>query len=394
MSGDEAKAQDAGTRDSAGIQIVEYPALKTAERAPLRISARPITQIGVQSGDPNQQFNRITDAALLSDGTIVVADRGSAQIRFFDRTGRFIRKLGREGQGPGEFRQLTHLNVAHGDSLVAWDAIGSRFTVFTPSGGVARTFSPKGGPPSRTVTVVDGLAADGAFFGYRTTREPPPLREAITRDTLTMAVFTRDGEYVRDVGIFLGHETRQHAGGRGVGPSGAMANMWSVKGVPFARETYFQTSRDLLYVGDGMTYQIRAYDRAGALTRIIRVRNEPRSVTPQMIDRFRSERSRIHAQRGPRVDPKVSRELFPKVLPAYAALRIDGAQRLWVQDYPAPGQNAGEWSVFARDGKYLGRVTTPRDLEVLHIGTAHVIGIWRDELDVEYVRVYPILPPP
>jgi hypothetical protein len=372
---------------------MEYAARKATSRAPLRVSSRPITQIGVQSGDRNQQFNRVSDAALLSDGTIVIADRGSAQIRFFDRNGGFLRKTGREGQGPGEFRQLTHLHVVDGDSLIAWDAIGSRFTVFTPSGAVARTFSPKGGPPSRAVTVVDGLMADGGFFGYRTTREPPPLREAITRDTLAMAVFTRDGQYVRDVGVFLGHETRQHSAGRGVGPSGVMGNMWSVKGVPFARETLFQTSRDLLYVGDGMTYDIQAHDRAGRLTRIIRIRQEPRSVTPRMIERFRSEPGRIHFQRGPRVDPNVNRALFPKVLPAYAALRVDGAQRLWVQDYPAPGENEGQWNVFERDGTYAGRVTTPKDVYVLHIGTAHLIGIWRDELDVEYVRVYSVLPP-
>ena len=44
--------------------------------------------------------------------------------------------------------------------------------------------------------------------------------------------------------------------------------------------------------------------------------------------------------------------------------------------------------VFDPDGIWLGTVATPRGLRVTEIGTDYVVGVWRDELDVEYIRVY------
>lgn len=43
----------------------------------------------------------------LDDGRIVIADMYDAAVRYFDASGRLIRKVGRRGAGPGEFENLT-----------------------------------------------------------------------------------------------------------------------------------------------------------------------------------------------------------------------------------------------------------------------------------------------
>lgn len=43
---------------------------------------------------------------------------------------------------------------------------------------------------------------------------------------------------------------------------------------------------------------------------------------------------------------------------------------------------------FASDGAYLGVITTPAGLEVTTILDNAVAGVFRDSMDVEYVRVY------
>ena len=48
------------------------------------------------------------------------------------------------------------------------------------------------------------------------------------------------------------------------------------------------------------------------------------------------------------------------------------------------------WSVFNADGRWLGEVVLPEDLEVYEIGEDYVLGKETDEFDVEYVRVYRI----
>jgi hypothetical protein len=46
------------------------------------------------------------------------------------------------------------------------------------------------------------------------------------------------------------------------------------------------------------------------------------------------------------------------------------------------------WRVFDKAGKWLGTVTLPARFNPMDIGTDYVLGLWRDEDDVEHVRMY------
>jgi sugar lactone lactonase YvrE len=67
---------------------------------------------------------------------------------------------------------------------------------------------------------------------------------------------------------------------------------------------------------------------------------------------------------------------------------VDADGNLWVLDYARPGDDGRHWTVFSADGRALGRVETPPGLRVLEIGRDYVLGVWQDELDVEYVRMH------
>ena len=55
------------------------------------------------------------------------------------------------------------------------------------------------------------------------------------------------------------------------------------------------------------------------------------------------------------------------------------------------GDAPSEWVVFDGSGRMLGSVTTPAGLEVTEIGEDFVLGIWRDELDVQHVQLYELM---
>jgi hypothetical protein len=59
-----------------------------------------------------------------------------------------------------------------------------------------------------------------------------------------------------------------------------------------------------------------------------------------------------------------------------------------VLDYAHPGSDERRWTVFSPEGRALGSVVTPPGLRVLEIGRDYVLGVWQDELDVEYVRMH------
>ena len=78
------------------------------------------------------------------------------------------------------------------------------------------------------------------------------------------------------------------------------------------------------------------------------------------------------------------------------SIRLDAEENLWVEPYSLPGAQAAPFEVYAPDGTWLGAVATPPGLGLgtdrvpvgFEIGEDYVLGLWRDELGVEYVRMY------
>ncbi|UCF41612.1 MAG: hypothetical protein JSW43_04590, partial [Gemmatimonadota bacterium] len=139
--------QSAIVRDSAQIQIVEYALGAATDLPAWGLAPEPLLQIGVLEGDPEYQLHRVTGAARLPDGGVVVANGGTHELRFYDAAGRFSHAVGRKGGGPGEFANLSALWTVAGDSLVAWDWGASRMSFFDAAGGFARTVA---------ITIVEG----------------------------------------------------------------------------------------------------------------------------------------------------------------------------------------------------------------------------------------------
>ena len=66
---------------------------------------------------------------------------------------------------------------------------------------------------------------------------------------------------------------------------------------------------------------------------------------------------------------------------------------LWVKEYSRPTDERPRWSVFDREGRWLGTVETPDGFRVQQIGPDWILGVEKDELEVEHVRMYPLVKP-
>jgi hypothetical protein len=85
---------------------------------------------------------------------------------------------------------------------------------------------------------------------------------------------------------------------------------------------------------------------------------------------------------------------FPPVIPAHAN-RMYAADlgNIWLQEYRIGSGEPYRWSVFDPNGQWLGIVQTPAQLTVNEIGKDYIIGVWRDDLDVQHVRIYSLVKP-
>ena len=49
-----------------------------------------------------------------------------------------------------------------------------------------------------------------------------------------------------------------------------------------------------------------------------------------------------------------------------------------------------KWEIFAPEGEWMGPIHTPSRFKVLEIGTDYMLGVFRDDLDIEHVQVFPL----
>ncbi|MEO5800824.1 MAG: 6-bladed beta-propeller, partial [Gemmatimonadales bacterium] len=114
------------TIDSTG----HYPVVRSLGEAPTE-SAKLVAV--VDGSVSSQEFGSIRSVLLAADGSLYVADPSNRVVSVFDSAGRFVRQLGREGRGPGEYRDPYSLAWL-GPRLALLDPGNARIAFYEPSG--------------------------------------------------------------------------------------------------------------------------------------------------------------------------------------------------------------------------------------------------------------------
>ena len=354
-------------RDSAGIRIVENRGPAWQGSRGWRVSRGPSLTIGVLEGPEEYQLFRARSAIRLDDGRIVVANAGSSELRFYDSEGRFLVAVGGEGEGPGEFSEyMGAIWRAHGDSMVVYDyANGMRLSVFDENGTLGRSF--RLDAPGTSFALADDLiwgttviSTAAIFTGDRA--------DGLRRDSTLYRSHSLDGALLDTLGRFPGDEIFTQSMGEG--------NVLALS-VPFGRRSQSAAAGDYWYFGSGDRYEIRGFDRSGALRRLIRRDVVNRAVTQDLVERLRARTAGTMRRDIP----------IPETMPAYGAFLGDPDGNLWVQEYRVEGEPA-RWAVIDASGRFLGIVELPAPGRVTEIGRDYVLGVWTDDLDVEQVRLY------
>jgi len=76
------------------------------------------------------------------------------------------------------------------------------------------------------------------------------------------------------------------------------------------------------------------------------------------------------------------------VMPAFGGLNADILGYLWVERYRGPGDLVPVHDILDPQGGLVGSVTLPEGVDILGICEDYLLGLVRDELEVEYVKLY------
>ena len=359
--------------DSAGVTIT----INRDDSVPFaRVSTEPILSLGGPEAAGPTLFSRIQDIHVDTRGRLWVADGGSGELRIFLPDGSPWKVRGGRGEGPGEFVYIRLLGARSGDSVFMADTDG-RIAVYDPEGELARTgrVPSDESPAPRPFSVF----ADGSVLG-----QVP--RIVMVGDVAPGQVLPDSVDLVR---VDLDARARRPYGG-------ARGALWIWTGrnqvpVPFTTNAGFDVGvGEEVHLVSGPSFRIHVFSE-GRLEEIYGVDRPPRPVSDEDVAAYRrmAEEWVPEAQRADYLAALES-EARPADLPAYARLLVSTQGEVWAQRYEADPAAAPVWDVFDSERRLVGQVTTPASFVVMCITPDAVVGVWRDDVGVEYVRSYAV----
>ena len=106
-----------------------------------------IDSIGIEAGDSNYVFGSITDLMHSPDGEIMVLDMIHCTIFVFSPEGGFITRIGRRGDGPGEFIMPMYMTLLSDGSVAILDMEKTVTVIYDNEWIFSEEISPRQGLP-------------------------------------------------------------------------------------------------------------------------------------------------------------------------------------------------------------------------------------------------------
>jgi hypothetical protein len=223
--------------------------------------------------------------------------------------------------------------------------------------------------------------------------EQPDVKDGPILASMPVYVYGSDGTIRDSIGTFHGWEALITI------RRDAQYVSMAIGDRPFGRTTTVTSVGDGIVVGTPHDYAFEIYAPDGTLRSIVRLARPNAPLTGADIDVYVA--SQVEDDDGSNVMREQRRQAaeldFPDTKPAYASsIRGDAQGNIWVPGYSIQddeGPRMPLWAVFDRGGRYLGELELPRRFRVLEIGADYLLGVWRDELDVEHLRQYDLVKP-
>jgi hypothetical protein len=334
-------------------------------------------------------LTEIVDLAIDDAGSVYLAQWGQQKIQIFDHAGRFVRTIGRTGQGPGEFLQLASVGWA-GDTLWAIDSGNNRISYFRPNGEFVRSVNftaltrsgEHSAAPLPLAVLADGsvvgmprIPAD--FLSGGIVESIPMLRSnrsAEQLDTLAWVSVThhvlemRPADDIRMFGLqpLSDHDLFD------VFPEGSGLVLVERRAAERSDFGHIRVTK-LAITGDTVFSRAYAY--------------RPIPVGEGLIDSLVSIQvaARPHGMSAVRYAAAVRGALYiPKYRPPVKKVLTGRDHTIWLEREGEESASA-RWTVLNPTGELVAVVDVPVELVLLHVQADLVWGVEHDSLDVPYL---------
>ncbi|HEX6910531.1 MAG TPA: 6-bladed beta-propeller [Longimicrobium sp.] len=367
-------ALDAGGAWAQG-SIVRLP---EADRA-LAGTAPQVFAIGKAEGAEHEMFGEVSGVGFDAQDNLYVLDRQNKRVMVYDRTGRFVRQIGKEGQGPGELIQPLNLVMGGDGSVVVSDVGRFGYAVFRTDGTFVRNVRAEGLVPAMR-TGMSWHPRGGVVSTFIQLPGQDPSRPPQISTAEPVMLFPFGGGQPTRIFAVPGNDRVSQSTGPAPG-GGQQVRMMRRPPPAFSPQTLVGVLPDgnvALSFTSG--YTVRIVDLNGQTLRYLQRPVRARMVTERDREQARqarremmsSGRGRITIQMGgggggpaPRAAAPSNAEIerlmgemeFADTIPALQGLRVSPSGKLLVGRTGANVGDPGPVDVITPEGQYLGTFT-------------------------------------
>jgi len=384
-----------------GVTIVHNSSLHLADTLAWRIDATPAVSIGVVEGPEEYMIGRLAGLLRRADGDILIADGLANEVRLFDGEGRFLRSVGRTGDGPGEYGGIANLFPAGGDSLVVTDRENSRATLLDPELVYVERYQTRlaatlATPPASSHSLL-GFFADGTplFSDFLNTCGQSRM-DGFCQDSVAFYRTDSAGDVLASFGSYVHGRREIYPVLRG------LVTGW---GEPHG-QAFWRVQGDRFYYADARRLEYRVFLADATLERIVRV-DAPLStysreeVLPQRPPAPGADERSQEANRV--ANDAMGRAILPDTIAWFSDMLVDEVGHVWIREYFPPGrsdQPPPRWFIFDPEGRLRYALRSPPALVRApvtwtrmnaQIGEDFILAPARDEFGVERVELYRLL---
>jgi hypothetical protein len=382
-------------RDTLGDTIVVRTVAGSAWEGPRTLE--PEMRIGAFEGEDEYMLGEVGGFAVAPDGSIYIYDRQVPALRKYAPDGTYVATFGREGGGPGEYKQAdSGLGVLPDGRVLLRDPGNGRITIYSPDGDYLEAWPLRGGFfTSRPLFVDTAGTVRTQIWGSTPAGERyAALRLYSDAGEEVDSTFVPDWDYEAPTISFSSDRISMSTN------------------VPFSPGETWTFSPHGYFVGGVSTrYAIDLFRPDRPVLRLERV-IDPIPVDPDEKANVRARREANFREYAP--DWKWNGPDLPDAKPPFREVYAGRDGRIWVllhqpavpipeeeidtpsePDAPPPERwrEPVVFDVFEPDGTYLGQIQAPDRLQTYPQPVFDGDRVWAvvtDELDVEYLTRFRI----
>lgn len=325
-----------------------------------------------------------------SKGQIYISDGMSQCIHLYSSDGKFLRKIGRKGKGPGEYQYIWGIQITKGDTLVVYDGVQYRLTLYAPG---------KFDSPIKTITLpslenkpnIPGTIGN-SYSGYSGLWIPfnssniylivynqnYSINNVTQKHYSELYKLDNKGKFIQENPLI-----KIEGAERLVITSGGK---FMVLDMPIAKNPVIRINKDgIIYYATTDKFNITAVDLNGKKKNEINYKVDRIFITDKLWQSELNKTENLTLK-----DVKNSKTKVPEYLPVFDDFTIDDNNNLWVavnqKDY-----KSYKYYIFNEQGKLLNTIAIPNKTVIKEIKKGFAYGIRTDNWGIQSIVRYKIV---